>query len=144
MSEKDAESTTRQDELTAKRKARDEHLAAARATLKTFWLPNPETLDDTVQRIAIAGVQPTANDVRNDNWYAVMLRNALAHLGDRLICLVHERDLLEASYREEKAECDRQTEMHLSAEKRLTEVWVMYHDLKKQIAKPAKRKAAAR
>jgi len=144
MSEKDTESTTHQDELTAKRKARDEQLVAARAARTTFWLPSTETVDETVQRIGKAGVDAAANEMRDGNWYAVMLRNALAHLGDRLLCLVHERDLLEASYREEKAECDRQTEMHLSAEKRLTEVYGMYHDLKKQVAKPAKRKVAPR
>lgn len=144
MNDENSESTTLSDERAAKRKSRDEQLAAMRASRKTFWLPSPETLDETAQRICKEGVEAAAQNLRNSDWYVAMLRNALAHLGGRLICLVHERDLLEEAYREEKAECDRRTEMHLSAEKRLTDAMGMYHDLKKQAGKPAKRKAASR
>lgn len=111
---------------------------------QTFYLPPEESFEEAVERVARNGPRASAMEIRDLGTQGIAFRNAIAWLTERLRYAMGERDLLEEHLDLERKEHLRRKALHLSAEKRLTEAMVTYHDLKKQIAKSGKRKAAAR
>jgi hypothetical protein len=111
---------------------------------QTFYLPPEVSFVETVERATRNGPQASAMEIRDLGTQGIAFRNAIAWLTERLRYAMGERDLLEEHLRLERQDHLRHKDLHLSAEKRLTDTMGMYHDLKKQIAKPGKRKAASR